>query len=320
MNDFDSQNIAGTHSGIMLILTVLLFAAAGCGERHNENPFAALFPDAETVEGIVRTGDVVIYRDENLYDFLNGGAELYFHYGIAVIASRDYELPEESGIEVSIYDMGSPCSAFGIYSIFAYAGADRADIGNDAIKTAATLDFWKGKYYCKLMAYGGSERTEETMHTLARSIADRITPAGSRPGLVGRLPEEGRISGSEKYFMGPLGLNNIRYVASENVFNLGNDTEGVTAEYGDGEIRYMGYLIAYPDPESARAALDAYRAHMSSTSEETSRNGIYMYILKDGNTEAIALKGRHVAGVWDLPPGGSTGFIEIALAALPEGE
>lgn len=319
MSGLDGQRIARIHSGIILIIVLSIIASAGCGERQDEGPFSEMFPGADAVEGVIRAGEVITYGKETLYDYLNGGAELYFDYDIVSIASREYELPKDSGIEVSIYDMSDAGNAFGIYSIFAYAGADRADIGNDAIRTPATLDFWKGRYYCKLMAYGGAEGTEEIMDALARYIADRIPEAGTRPDLVGRLPEEGRIPGSEKYFVGPLGLNNIRYVASENVLALGDGTEGAVAEYGYGDMRYMGYLIAYPGPGTARAAFETYTSHISrKAEEETSRNGVYVYILEDGSAEAITLSGRHIAGAWDVPPGGQTGFIERALASLPE--
>ncbi len=297
---------------ILLILTIVL---TGCGEQAGTGPSAGLFPDPAEVEHVTGAGEVTEYRDETLYDFLNGGAELYFDYDIVAVASREYLLPEDSGIELSIYDMGEPRNAFGIYSIFRYAGADREAIGNEAIKTPATLDFWKGKYYCKIFAFGSSDAAEAVMAALGSSVADRISEAGSQPELLGLLPGGARLAGSEKYFRRHLALNNIRYVASENVLGLGGATEGVTAEYQAGDTEYTGYIVRYPDSAEAEAAFTRYSDFLRARSEETSRNGIKMSILDAGATQAIALEGSHIVGVWDAEADG-IGFIESVLASL----
>jgi hypothetical protein len=309
----------GLEAGRAVVFTaafVLTIGLAGCGEREGAAPYAGLFPQPAAMEHVIGAGDVALYADETLYDFLNGGAELYFDYAIVAAASREYILPEDSGVEASIYDMGSPHNAFGIYSIFRYPGADLVSIGNEAIRTPATLDFWKGKYYCKLFAFGTSGAAAAAMDEIARHLADRIAAGGSEPELLGRLPQTLRIAGSEKYFRGHLGLNNIRYVDSENLFGLGDGTEGVTAGYREADGEYTGYIIAYPDRETARGAFERYTAFLSGKARESSQNGVRTFVLEGGEVEYIAREGRYIAGVWDAEPGEHPGFIESAFAAL----
>jgi hypothetical protein len=302
---------------VLSLLTggLLVATLTGCGEKPSTGPYAGLFPAPGEVEHVTGAGEVTEYRDETLYDFLNGGAELYFDYDIVAVASLEYRLPEDSGIEISVYDMGEPRNAFGIFSIFRYAGADRADIGSEAIKTPATLDFWKGRYYCKLFAFGSSDVAEGVMTALGRSVADRISEAGSEPEILGLLPGEARISGSEKYFRRHLALNNIRYVDSENVLGLGDRTEGATAGYRAGEHEYTGYIIGYPTSAEAGAAFENYSSFLGAKAEERSQNGIKMFILDSGTTEAAALAGGHIVGIWDADTA-DLGFIEDLLATL----
>lgn len=283
----------------LLTASVLMAALTGCGEQAGTGPYGGLFPEPGDVEHVTGAGEMTEYRDETLYDFLNGGAELYFDYDIVAVASREYRLPEDSGIEVSVYDMGRPRNAFGIYSIFRYAGADHAEIGNEAIVTPTTLDFWKGDYYCKLFAFGPSEATGDVMLALGRAVAQRISEAGSRPALLGLLPGEAMRRGSEKYFHRHLALNNIRYVDSENVLSLGSGTEGVTAEYRTGQSEYTGYIVRYPSSAEAETAFRDYSDFLGQEAEEVSRNGVKMFILEEGPIEAIALAGSHIVGVWD---------------------
>jgi hypothetical protein len=303
-------------SWLLLAGVAAVILVGGCGERDGRGAYASLFPGDEVAEDILSSGAIVEYEGETLYDYLNGGAELYFDYDIVSIATREYTLSDDSGIEVSIYDMGTSGNAFGIYSIFRYAGAERVEIGNEAIRTAATLDFWKGKYYCKILAFGGADTAEGVMDGLAGAIAGKISEGGSLPALLGLLPEEDRIPGSEKYFHGSLALNNIRYIAQENILGLGDGTEGVTASYGSAEAGYIGYVLSYARPEAAEAAFNAYRAHLEVKAQETSPNGAEVYILEDGRTEALALRDTYIIGVWDAIPEMHTGFIEGVLSRL----
>ena len=299
----------------LTILFLVVAGLSGCGEQGSTGPYAGLFPDPAELDNVNGAGEGTEYREQTLYDFLNGGAELYFDYDIVAAASREYRLPEEAGVEVSIYDMGHPESAFGIYSIFRYAGADRADIGNEAIMTPATLDFWKGKYYCKILVFGAPDEAEALMATLAKLVTDRIPEAGSPPGLLDLLPVKSRIGGSEKYFRRQLALNNIRYLDSENVLNLGEGTEGVTAEYVAGESRYTGYIVRYADSAEAAEAFKRYSGFLERKGEETSRSGINVFILDSGGAEAVVLQGRHIAGVWGAEAD-EMGFIEAVIASL----
>ncbi len=302
----------------LLAAGLLMTALTGCGKKVGTAAYAGLFPEPGEMEHVTGAGQVTEFRDETLYDFLNGGAELYFDYDIVAVASREYQIAGASGIEISIYDMGEPRNAFGIYSIFRCAGADRADIGNEAMRTPATLDFWKGKYYCKMLAFGSSDVTEAVMAALGRSVAGRISEAGSEPELLGLLPGETRIAGSEKYFRRHLALNNIRYVDSGNVLGLGDGTEGVTAEYTVGESGYTGYIIRYPTSAEAHTAFQAYSDFLGAKGDEASRNGIKVYVLDNGSTEAFVLQGSRIVGVWDAATG-DLGFIE-SVAAGPAGD
>jgi hypothetical protein len=217
-----------------VIVLVLLAIIVGCGAE--KGAYTHLFPVPGDIDGVSALGATAEYRDSTLYDFLNGGAELYFDYDIVAVAGGEYETEAGSEIEVSVYDMGTAAGAFGIYSTVRYGGADFVDIGNEGMKTSSSLDFWKGQYYCRLLAFDEMPGSEEAMTALGEALAANITEAGALPGIIDLLPPQSRIARSEKYFVKPLALNNIRYIDSENVLHLGDDTEGVAATYKAGGI------------------------------------------------------------------------------------
>ncbi|MEE9464267.1 MAG: DUF6599 family protein, partial [Candidatus Neomarinimicrobiota bacterium] len=57
-----------------------------------------------------------IYNRENLYEYINGGAELYLSYGFLQMISRTYTKSGKPDIVVDIFDMGSSRNAFGVFS------------------------------------------------------------------------------------------------------------------------------------------------------------------------------------------------------------
>lgn len=289
--------------GFLTVLAVIPLAAtmtfAGCGEKAGRIEATRVLPDPGTVEGVRAMGEISEYEQDALYDFLNGGAELYFDYGIVSVASAEYSTVHDKTIEVSIHDMGGPAGAFGIYSNMRYTGADFAAVGNEGMLTPASLDFWKGRYYCRLVAFDTDAETHSAMLGLGEALAGNIAVAGSAPEIIGRLPEDHRVARSEKYFTRPIALNNVRYISSENVLNLGGGTEGVAAAYEVDGTAFTVFVIEYASEDDAAGALDSYRSHMG---EEPG---------------AIAgRRGRYVAGVWDLGGGPALDILQRVLAGL----
>jgi hypothetical protein len=301
----------------LVIAAATMCGMLGCGREEPASRYEPLFPDPDSVRGIGIRSAISEYRDSTLFDFLNGGAELYFDYDILAVASAEYGIGRDPSLELSIYDMGSTDNAFGIYSNLRYAGADFVNIGAEGMKTVGSVDFWKGRYYCRLVAFETDSVTQAGMTALAKATAANIAGGGGLPGIVDLLPVLTRVSGSEKYFRGPLSLNNIRYVASENLLMLSTETEGAIAEYLADGATMTGFIIAYQDPRAAGAAHDSYTGFLSRRGRPGSYNGATAFVLDDGSHIMIARHDAYLVGVWDGPDA-ETGyaFVGGALAAL----
>jgi hypothetical protein len=281
---------------VPFMMTMLV---AGCGEKAGRSEIARLLPDPGTMTGVRAMGEISEYEGATLYDFLNGGAELYFDYGIVSVASAEYGTIRDKAIEVSVYDMGRPAGAFGIYSNIRYAGAEFVAVGNEGMLTASSLDFWKGRYYCRLLAFDMDVEAQAAMLGLGEALAGNIAAAGSAPDIVNLLPEDHRVARSEKYFTKPIGLNNIRYISSENVLNLGDGTEGVAAAYEADGTAFTVFVIKYVSEDDAGGAFDSYRAHLG-----------------DEPGALVGRRGVYMAGVWDLEGKPAADVLESVLAGL----
>jgi hypothetical protein len=297
--------------------SIVIALLSGCGGREAASEYAGLFPDAAAVDYVRSRSEITDYREAGLYEFLNGGAELYFDYGIVAAASAEYKTGPELGIEMSIYDMGTPEGAFGIYSTFRYAGADFVAIGGEGMKTEASLDFWKGRYYCKLLSFDTDPRAQTAIMDLGTALADKIAGGSDLPAIVKLLPSEGKVEGTEKYLRGQLGLNNIHYVDSENVLGLGDATEGAVAEYEFGPERVRGFMIRYPSEADARQAFDTYVEHLATGGAARTEPEAARVELGTGKWVFAAHDSNYIIGVWDaVEEEADYAFITNALASI----
>lgn len=244
------------------------------------------------------------YDEESIFDYIDGAAELYFAYDFRAVAAAEYQNGETS-IIVDVYDMTTPEGAFGIYSLNRYPKANYVDIGNEGIVSGTNLDFWKGRYFCKVYSFDMSEKYQGDVVNFGDRLASEILEAGEEPAVVGILPQNGLVPKSARFFTRKLGLDNIRYVSEENVFNLSEETKGVVAEYQVGDSKLEIFVIVYPSPDKASAAFEKYSNHLAEKnarllSMETANPGTRKMFDVDGKFTFISLKDQRLMGFWDV--------------------
>jgi hypothetical protein len=185
-----------------------------------------------------RSGEVSVYDADNLWEYIDGAAELFVTYGVRTC--RTAELASGGvTVTVDLYDMGTPLDAFGIFNL---EGSGRGAPFPEAVE--AVLDppyqalLLKGAVYVKVNAVEG-ELTDPTGRGLLTGIAQALPGPSAYPAELELLPRPGRIAGSEGYQAGGfLGLTEL--------------THCIYAEYtSEGGGTWQGFLI--PSPSGAGA-------------------------------------------------------------------
>jgi len=172
------------------------------------------------------------YTPHNLYEYIDGNADLFLSYGFADAAVGDDAPAKGDGwVSVDVYNMGTPLQAFGIF------GAERPDaMGTGSgphpvpvpVRAAAQsyesdglTAFWKGPYYVKVSLVDGSDTP--AARKLAEVTAERIPGEAAMPVELALLPVEGRVPGSERYLKtSALGHKFLVEVVSAN-YQLGDN-------------------------------------------------------------------------------------------------
>ena len=193
-----------------------------------------------------------LYDAETLYDYIDGGAEVYRELNVKRVFARRYVKDGAPGILANLFDMGSSSDAFGAYHHDLREG-EQAGVGRESELTEASVAFWKGSFFISLIALDEVEAARVALVELARSIDKAINDEGGPPALVThRLP--GGVSSELRYFHTELSLKIYTSAFEAGVLGLGRDTEVLLGRLAGRAGTVL--VVRYPTADAAARALN----------------------------------------------------------------
>lgn len=186
-----------------------------------------------------KDGSAQEYKGEDLFVYIDGGAEIYHEYGFRQVVVQDYLNKNGKSISLEIFEMLSPESAYGMYTFKTNAQGRALAIGEEALLEGYYMNFWKGSFLVTLTGFDEDEETVKGLLDIARAVDAKIKDRGKKPRLVSIVPKRDLLALSMKYFKGNLGLYNTYPFFTANVFAF---SEGIKADYTTG---YSFYIIGY---------------------------------------------------------------------------
>jgi hypothetical protein len=240
-------------------------------------------------------GKDVFYDRGTLFDYMNGGAEVYLAFDFRRVLVRKFQRPDGEEMTLDIYEMDSASEAFGIFS------CDREDeeagIGQGSEYGFGLLRFWKGSYFVTVMTGAEGEEVDRAVLELGREVDKLLGLEGPEPEILKTLPQAGLRKNRTSYFHSNINLNNRFYIASENILNLDRKTDCVFAEYGPAKEDPVNLLvIRYTDGQKALAA---HRSFIASFMPEAAQTGTVR--TENQKWTQIRVSGDTVAVVFDAP-------------------
>jgi hypothetical protein len=231
---------------------VVIFGLLLCSARLLPALQMAVLPE-NLISGWARAGPLKEFQRGNLFDLIDGGAEIFLEFGFDRLFVQDYR-KGNSEIVLELYQMESPESALGIYLM--KCGVETPIEGvparNSGDKTQFTI--LKDRVFIQINNLDGRESLLLVMVDLARGLLKSI-PQGEPVMLLDELPQEGRIPGSERLIRGPYALQSIFTFGEGDVFELQGKIFAVAADYRDQDGEPSTRLIiSYPDELRAAAA------------------------------------------------------------------
>jgi hypothetical protein len=232
------------------------------------------------------------FSPDNLYDKIDGKAELYLAAGFVRMRCQRFALknaPDE-WLEWFVYDMGTLPQAFSVFSLQRRAEGQTLDLTAYAYKTKNALYFVCGSNYVEAIA----SSSNEPLTAALRKLADRFVAAD--PAATARLPEL-EILPEENQVAGSFVLQ------TSDAFGFDQFKKVFSAQYrvGDGEV--TAFVTSCATPEAAAQLRDSYRTFLLANggkdipaADADSRAVEIM-----GGVEFIFSHGTRVAGVHAAP-------------------
>jgi hypothetical protein len=227
-----------TYPILLAVLAGAVAASTGSSQIQRDSLLVVL-PDSDVLQGWSRTDSARFYVGNDLYLFIDGGADLFFEYGFRRVVAAEYHKGGNESINLEIYEMNDAGAAFGITSVRSGGEAKHADIGQGGSAHAYYLMFWKGRFYVSIAASDSSAECRRGLEAMARAVDQNLFAPGQKPHIMELLPTDPLMK--EWYFRGYLGLSSARVLDMDGMFPA---TDGAVGTYPDHAVIFLRYNSA----------------------------------------------------------------------------
>ena len=242
--------------------------------------FAAddLFPE---IQGWKLRVEKMAYTSLNLWELINGAAELYLSYDFQDLYLATYSGNNDQEVNVELYRHSTPENTYGIYTAERMPDYSFIEMGIQGYTGPGILHFFTGTYYIKIISTGINETGEEALKTIAGKVSAKLDQSGSWPEEISLFPGEGKAYMSDAYiasdFMG--------YSFFRSAF---------TARYATGGEFTL--FIIHGKAGEAEAMLDKYKRLIKEDKIEQKGDICVVQDLFNGKVY-LSIKGDYLVGV-----------------------
>ena len=243
---------------LVLGLAFLLFPPLPSpgGQRSAQIPELADFLPVKSETGGWRAdGPPQEFKGDDLFLYIDGGAEIYREYGFARVLVQEYKNGAGRRLSLEIFQMEGPGSAYGMFTYKRGSRGRPVDAGTEGELEDYYLNFWKGPYVVTVTADGENPDGLQELVDLARAVSARIKAESPPPSFVAELPEAGLIPRSVRYLRGYLGFMNAYSSLGKEAFRF---QEAVRGDYSSGASLFV--LKCASEEESAKTYSEVEKA------------------------------------------------------------
>jgi len=244
-----------------LCLAALLLAFSQCASDVTDRRWAQTNAAGQliAVAGWKPAGPPDTFTGDELFIYINGGAELYREYGFEGVRVQDFDGPGGGRIALELFEMDNPAAAFGIYSFKRGDEGVAVSVGTGGFLEGYYLNFWQGNTQVTLTGQNDSAQTVRGLKIIAAAAAAGIDGNGAPPSIVATLATAGLIETSIVYIAGPLALYNAYPFFTDDAFAF---REAVKADYERG---YSIFLFGYGDARECGRKFSSIRARFGTS-------------------------------------------------------
>ncbi len=220
-------------------------------------------PEDGFVEGWTKSDKTRRFIRANLYDYIDGGAEIFLEFGFEDLTIQHYRKGIQE-ISLEAYRMESGEAALGIYLMKCGLETSLPEI--PARNSVDKLQFLavKNNYLLMVNNFKGEEALIPVMIALTQKTLEQI-PEGTPVKVLSLLPQENLIPGSQRLIRGPLALQSIFTLGEGDILRLKGLIFGVSGRYESKDgTSHTRIIVAYPSAGDAQEAFQYLSSNLDS--------------------------------------------------------
>ena len=242
-----------------------------------------------------------------IFDYMNGGGELYLAYQFERLEVIEYSASQQEPVTVEVYYMQTSEDAFGLLSLD--WGGERVDLPTSPFKTGNTsmatdsralygaglLRLAAGKIYSRILAHEETQASKQAVLSLGRSLAAG-RERSPEPALIKTLSRKVAAKWEIRrdrigFFRSHLVFNSLYYLSHQNILKLDLSAEAVTAPYESAVspnkmLRIQYLVVKYTSVEKAEQGRQSFHSGylVDHQKPESDGQGSYtgIYEIEDG--------------------------------------
>ncbi len=230
------------------------------------------------------------FTPQNLYKQINGRASLFLAYDVIRLTFVSFVDNDDTArfIDLSIYNMGTPTNAFGIFTAERSQGGKTLNLGRASYRSGANYFIWHGPYYLRIIGSEDTDALQRIGMDLARKATASLPDSGEPVWGLNALPQIDRLPHSVQYYkVDAMGLDFMRntytavYKKDNTLVTVFLSRQKSTESARSVVLQYAGYALRYGN---GCDQLKAGKVELASCN-------------MDGSFDVIFIKGRRVGGV-----------------------
>lgn len=288
LNMLQSPRGRGTY---VLSITLCALLCLSLPALAADQEIVQFLPPKACSDGWVMEDKPVLYTKENLFDYINGEAELYFPYGFEVLATARYVNVSNPAVSLvmDVYKMGSLKHAFGMYANYRRSDDVSVKAGADAVISPSQMLMYQDRYYIRLQASGAPEIEKNIFLACVQSLSKNLPQNFSRPrelavfGIAAVTP------------------NSERYIA-QSLLGYAFFRHGYMADATMSGEQVQVFMVPEASEELAQKTLDQYRAYLRDSGKDAKMSGATEHMALEAidplyQGVSIQQAGRYLIGV-----------------------
>jgi hypothetical protein len=265
-----------------LFLICLIFSASPA-RSEDKNALDYLPPD-NFISGWEATGNEVFAHAEDLGYLLGASVDLLTEFNAVWYASETYSNFEKRMV-IEIYEFDSAADAYGYYQLSnvnnipapTTPGVEVVRYGLppdtqfDTIRSIGNsfLEGWKDRFYFRVKME--DNQFPDQLLNVAIYLLGSFPGSSIPPDIIGILPQDDLVVGTERFIHGPTGLSMLLGWSGDDIFGFDEYTwEAAGGEYrlGGGEY-YLLVGVKYDEEGAADSAVESMQEHFQDDGWQT---------------------------------------------------